>query len=178
MQQSPNSSCATTSSTTTPTDPTDRSANAHPTLATSSPIGQASQSDDTPPATDSSTSTATHPEPPIQRPNREQEPQLRRARSPTRYRVADPNQHHHAAERVSGTHRSVPPMWLRPGSVGTLQVVLIRRDRSDRRPSPWRMRRRSPGRTWRRRHRLHRRRRWPAGPSSNRTRDRCDYRST
>ena len=74
--------------------------------------------------------------------------------------------------------RSVPPMWLRPGSVGTLQVVVIRRDRSDRRPSPWRMRRRSPWRTWRRRHRLHRRRRWPAGPSSNRTRDRCDYRST
>jgi putative transposase len=67
------SSCATSSSTTTPTDPTAASVNAHPTPAKSSPTGPASRSDDTPPATDSSTSTTKQPEPPRQRPT-EREP--------------------------------------------------------------------------------------------------------
>jgi hypothetical protein len=68
------SSCsyASTSSTTTPTDPTAASDNAHPTIAKSLSIGPANRSDDTPPATDSSTSTAKQPEPSPQRPaNRE-----------------------------------------------------------------------------------------------------------
>ena len=58
-----NSCYATTSSTTTPTGRTAASANAHPTIAASSSIGPASRSDDTSPATDSSTSTAKQPEP-------------------------------------------------------------------------------------------------------------------
>jgi hypothetical protein len=61
-------SSAGTSSTTTRTDPTALSVNAHPTVAKASNIGPASRSDDTPPAADSSTSTAKQPEPPPQQP--------------------------------------------------------------------------------------------------------------
>jgi hypothetical protein len=60
-------SYASTSSTTTRTDPTALSINTLPTIVKSSNIGPADRSDDTPPATDSSTSTAKQPEPP-QRP--------------------------------------------------------------------------------------------------------------
>jgi hypothetical protein len=62
-----NNCCATTSSTTTPTAPIARSANAHRTPARSSSTGPADRCDDTPPATDSSTST-TRPEPTEHRP--------------------------------------------------------------------------------------------------------------
>jgi len=59
---SSNSSSTTTSSITTRIDRTAASVNARPTIAKLSRIGPASRSDDTPPATDSSTSTAKQPE--------------------------------------------------------------------------------------------------------------------
>src|SRR2546427_321468 len=55
-------SYASTSSITTRTDRTGGSDNAHRTILKSSRIGPASRSDNTPPAADSSTSTATQPE--------------------------------------------------------------------------------------------------------------------
>ena len=74
--------------------------------------------------------------------------------------------------------RPAPPKRHRPGSLLMSQVVVISSDRSDRRPSPWRMPRRSPWRTSRRRHRQRRRRRLHAGSSSSRTRGRCVNPST
>ena len=62
-------SSTSTSSITTRAGRTGRSANAHPTMRKWSSIGPADRSDDTPPAADSSTSTAKQPEPP-QRPTR------------------------------------------------------------------------------------------------------------
>jgi transposase InsO family protein len=61
---SSNGSSTSTSRTTTPADPTAVSVNALLTIATSSNIGPADRSDDTPAATDSSTSTAKQPDPP------------------------------------------------------------------------------------------------------------------
>jgi hypothetical protein len=63
-----NGSSPNTSSTTTRTAPTAASANAHQTMPKSSRIGPASRANDTPPAADSSTSTAKQPERLRQRP--------------------------------------------------------------------------------------------------------------
>jgi hypothetical protein len=75
------SSSANTSRTTTRTDPTAVSINAHPTIGESLSIGPSNRSDDTPPATDSSTSTTKQPDHPDNgQPTATR--QLRRARSP------------------------------------------------------------------------------------------------
>jgi hypothetical protein len=64
-----NGYCVSTSRITTPADLTAVSVNAPPTIGTSSRIGPGDRSDDTPRATDSSTSTAKQPEHPTGQPN-------------------------------------------------------------------------------------------------------------
>ena len=85
---SSNGSYANTSTTTTPTGPTAASANAHPTTREVVSTVPASRSDDTPPAADSSTSTAKQPEPPRQRPTHRQHASFDAPRSPSRTTTA------------------------------------------------------------------------------------------
>ena len=80
--------------------------NAHPTTLKSSRIGPANRSDDTPPAADSSTSTAKQPEP-LSRPTHDLEPLLRRAQHGP---AATPRHRTDVAactRTTSGTHRAL-----------------------------------------------------------------------
>ncbi len=105
---SSNGSCASTSSTTTRTDPTAASANAHPTTPKSSSIGPADRSDNTPPVPDSSTSTATQPEPPQHRPTHHQRANFDAPALPSHAPTPTPRRFTEHPERVSGTHRLRP----------------------------------------------------------------------
>ena len=114
---------ANTSSTTTPTDPTAASANAHPAIAASSSIGPADRSHDTPPATDSSTSTAKHPEPPQQPPTILEAANFDAAAPPPHAPTPTPRRFTEHPQRVSGTVGPRP--GLKVGTAHSLSSSVI-----------------------------------------------------